>query len=97
VTVVRPGGRNAYGDDVGAVTQFDIEGCLFAPGPSREPGFADLQVQTDGTVYAPAGPPATDVRPTDRMLVRGLLYSVVGEPQNWGSSGVVVALHRQTG
>lgn len=94
VTVIRPAGRTQFGDDSGTATTFDIEGCLFAPGPSREPGFASLQVTTDGTIY---GPPAMDVLPTDRMLVRGKLYSVVGEVEDWGSAGSVVVLQRHTG
>lgn len=97
VTVVRPAGRSPFGDDTGVATQFLIEGCLFAPGPSAEPGFASNQVDTDGTVYAPGGPPATGVLPTDRILVRGRLYSVVGEPMDWGHPGVVIVLRRQTG
>lgn len=94
VTVVRPGGRSPFGDDTGTAVEFDVEGCLFAPGPSAEPGFANNQVETDGTIYAPAG---VLVRPTDRIRVRGLLYSVVGEPMDWGRSGVVIVLRRQTG
>ncbi len=94
VTVVRPGGRTRFGDDDGTAAEFPIEGCLYAPGPSSEPGFASNQVDTDGTIYAPAG---VDVRPTDRIRVRGKLYSVVGEPMDWGSAGVVIVLRRQTG
>ena len=94
VTVIRPAGRNPFGDDIGSPLTFDIEGCKFAPGPSREPGFASLQVTTDGTVY---GPPGMDIQPTDRMLVRGKLYSVIGEVQDWGSAGSVVVLQRHTG
>lgn len=95
ITVVRPGGRTKFGDDDGSATEFPIEGCLYAPGPSREPGFADQQVVTDGTVYAPADIP--EVRPTDRIRVRGKLYAVVGEPMVWLGSGTVIVLRRQTG
>lgn len=94
MTVIRPAGRNAYGDETGSPTEFDIEGCRFAPGTSVEPGFETLQVRTDGTVY---GPPGIDVRPTDRVRVRGKEYSVIGEIQDWGSAGTVVALQRITG
>jgi hypothetical protein len=95
VQVIRPPGRDRFGDPLpGAATEFDLPGCLFAPGPSREPGFATNMVDTDGTLYAP---PASDVRATDRVRVRGDVYEVVGKPQVWGTSGVVVALREVTG
>lgn len=95
VTVIRPPGRDRFGDQAaGAVVEFDVPGCLFAPGPSREMGFATNQVLTDGTVY---GPPGMDVLATDRMRVRGDEYSVIGKPQVWGSSGTVVVLRLFTG
>lgn len=95
VVVIRPPGRTRFGDQAaGTVIEFELPGCLFAPGPSREAGFATNAVQTDGTVYAPAG---ADVVPTDRIQVRGDVYTVVGHPQDWGSAGVVVLLRRYTG
>ena len=94
VTVIRPAGRDAYGDETGEATEIVVAGCLFAPGPSREPEFLALQVVTDGTVYAP---PGTHIEPTDRIDVRGDLYTVVGHPQAWGSFGVVIGLRRYTG
>lgn len=94
VTVIRPAGRDAFGDETGDPAEFTVPGCLFAPGPSQEPAFLALQVITDGTVYAP---PGTEVVPTDRINVRGDLYTVVGHPQVWGSFGVVIALRRYTG
>lgn len=94
-TVIRPPGRDVYGDPLtGSTTEFELPGCLFAPGPSREVGFAANMVDTDGTVYAP---PGSDVRATDQMRIRGDLYKVVGQPQVWGSSGVVIAVRRVTG
>lgn len=95
VQVIRPPGRDRFGDPLpDAETEFDLPGCLFAPGPSRELGFGTNQVDTDGTVYAP---PGSDVRETDQMRVRGRIFNVVGQPQVWGTSGVVVALRRVTG
>lgn len=95
VTVIRPTGRDAFGDpQPGVPTEFDVPGCLFVPGPSRELGFAANQVDTDGTIYAPAG---TDVQPSDKVRVRGDVYAVVGEPQVWGSFGTVIVLRRVTG
>ncbi len=93
VTVVRPGGRDQYGDPTGTATEFTVPGCLFAPGPSRELGLGAQQTVSDGTVYAP---PGTDVRATDRVRVAGVLYSVVGDPQNWGAAAGVVVVLRKT-
>lgn len=93
--MIRPTGRDAFGDPLtGSPTEFDIEGCLFAPGPSHEMQAAANQVDTDGTVYAPAG---SDVLATDRMRIRGDVYSVVGKPQDWGSFGLVIAVRLVTG
>lgn len=95
VTVVRPTGRDQFGDPLpGVVTQFDVDGCLIAPGPSTEVYDAANTVDTDATIYAP---PGADFQATDRVLVRGDLYSVVGKPQVWGSAGVVVVLRLVTG
>ncbi len=94
VTVIRRAGRDAFGDETGTPTEFDIDGCLFAPGESRESGLGSEQVRTDATIYAP---PDVDVRATDRVRVRGQLYSVVGQPQAWGRFGVVISLRSYTG
>ncbi len=96
ITVIRPPGLDRFGDPLpGTAAEFDVPGCLFAPGPSRELGFGTNQVDSDGTVYAPVG---TEVHPADRVRVRGDVYSVVGEPQDWGANaGVVIVLRRVTG
>lgn len=95
VTVVRPPGRDRFGDPLpGTAVEFAVPGCQFAPGPSQEIGFASNTVDTDGTVYAP---PGTTVYPTDQVRVRGDLFQVVGVPQVWGSFGVVIVLRRVTG
>ncbi len=96
VTVIRPVGSDAFGDPLaGTPAEFDVPGCLFAPGSSHEAPFAASTVDTHGTVYAPT---ATDVKPTDRLRIRGTVYSVVGDPQDWGrAAGVVIAVRRVTG
>lgn len=95
VVVIRPTGRDQFGDpNPGTPAEFDLPGCLFAPGSTGEDNLAANQVRTDGTVYAP---PGSDVLATDRMRVRGEVYEVVGHPQVWGTSGVVVPLRRITG
>lgn len=95
VTVIRPPGRDNFGDPLpGSATEFAVDGCLFAPGPSQEPGFAANTIDTDGTIYAP---PGADFLATDKVRIRGDVYTVVGKPQVWGSSGVVVAVRLVTG
>jgi len=95
VTVIRPPGRDRFGDLLPeASSEFDVPGCLFAPGPSKELGFAANTVDTDGTIYAP---PGTEVLPTDQVRVRGDVYSVVGKPQVWGNAGVVIVVRLVTG
>lgn len=93
--VIRPPGRDGFGDPLpDATIEFDLDGCLFAPGPSREIDVAANQVDTAGTVYAP---PGADVLATDLMRVRGDVYAVVGKPQDWGSAGMVIVLREVTG
>lgn len=95
VTVVRPPGKDAFGDPLpDSGSTFEVGGCMFAPGPSNEPGFAANTVDTDATVYAP---PAADFRATDLVIARGDTYTVVGKPQVWAGFGVVVALRQTTG
>lgn len=92
VTVIRPPAADAFGDPVaGATTELALLGCLFAPGPSQELGVGAAGTDTDGTVYAP---PGADVRSTDRMRVRGQVFTVVGDPQDWGAEGVVIVLRK---
>lgn len=94
VTVIRQATRDQWGN-VTLGGQHDIEGCLFAPGPSLETTFESQTVSSEGTVYAP---PDADVLPTDLIVVRGKTYDVVGDPQNWGSAaGIVVAVKAHTG
>jgi hypothetical protein len=95
VRVIRPTGRDPYGDPLaGTGGQWDVDGCLFAPGPSTEVIAGANTVDSDGTIY---GPPGMDVQPADRIVVRGDSYSVVGRKQDWGQAGTVVVLRYVTG
>jgi hypothetical protein len=95
VTVLRGVGRDAFGDPVaGATTETDVAGVLFAPGPSTEANFGQNRVDADATLY---GPPGMDIVATDRVRARGKVYSVIGDPQDWGVEGVITALRRITG
>lgn len=103
VTVVRKPKRDGFGNrPAGALLQWPVPGCQFAPGPSREMGIGGGQVDTDGTVY---GPPVSDIdqivtggiQETDEIEVRGDLYAVVGRVQDWGTAGSVIVLKLVTG
>lgn len=104
VTIVRPGpvtGRDAYGNDVrGADEEIQSKGWAVAPAGSTE----DTQARDQSTSVLTAWPPGgTDVRYTDRILRRGVLYEIRGEPGEWQSpftgttSPMQVSLVRVTG
>lgn len=98
--MVRPPGNDAFGDRLpGAEQRYDVPGCRFAPGPSREIGGDRNSVQSDGTVYATRGTASVPggIQPTDRVEVRGITYAVIGHPQDWGRAGYVIVLRRYTG
>lgn len=93
VAVLRPGGRDAFGDPLPG-TEHDIAGCLFAPrGSDESDGFANTVI-TGAQLFAPA---AADIRATDQVRVRGVVYEVEGDVGDWGRAGVQVALQRGTG
>lgn len=108
VTLVRPGPptQDEYGNDVpGPSTETPLPGCGVAPRDGNSSaGNEDTkgrdQVIVGLTLYAP---PGTDLRPTDRVRIGGVLYEVEGEAGAFrspftGSSGpVVAALERVTG
>lgn len=95
VTRVRPPAQDRYGDPVpGSATELDYPGCLFAPGASHELTVAASTVETEATIYGPAG---MDVLATDKLRARGVLFDVIGTPQNWGSAGTVIPIKRTTG
>lgn len=95
VQVVRPAGRDRFGDPVGVdAAPRPVDGCLVAPGSSIENSDHANQVTTDLTLYAPID---ADILPADRVIVRGDTYEVDGYPQRWGTSGLVIGLRRVTG
>ncbi len=90
VIVVRPPPVDQFGDPLaGATTQHSVGGVLFAPRESNESGLGTNQVVSDGDIYGPAG---MDVQFSDRVIIRGELYEVIGKPQRWGTAGTVVAV-----
>ncbi|MEU5976387.1 hypothetical protein [Streptomyces sp. NPDC047315] len=109
ITILRPGpaSRDAYGNDVaGAPTEIPVEGCAVAPEDATGSGSDELTDARDTvlsglTVWAPYG---TDVRPTDRVRLAGIVYEITGRPASpyrspfTGSTGpVVISLSRVTG
>jgi hypothetical protein len=103
ITILRPGAptQDDYGNDVpGADEENDVPGCAVWPRSSDEDNRSRQQVTQGLNVVAPYG---TDIRPADRVQVRGLVYTVDGEPGSWRSpltgteGGVQVSLTRVTG
>lgn len=65
------------------------------PRPNDEPVQDARNAVTSGwTLYLPAGDPITA---KDRVRVRGQVYPVQGQPQDWGDAGVVVQAYRTEG
>lgn len=104
VYLLRPTRRGPHGDHLpGTTERYPIPGSLFAPGPSAEsaPNSGANQTDSAATVYpphrivdlVPGGPVATD-----QFEVRGQLYQVVGDPQDWGRHNrMVINLRKVTG
>lgn len=104
VTVVRPPGRDQYGNPLeGETTRVDITGCAVAP---RVAASLDVESRNreglvvELTLYAPFG---ADIRHTDLIERQGELYEVEGEVGRWenpftGSKpGLEVGLRRAAG
>lgn len=78
----------------------EVPGCAVAPGTSSEENAGRTAVIAGLTVYLPAG---ADVRPADRIEIRGVVYDIDGEPGDWRNpftdtrAGLEVALRRVTG
>lgn len=84
ITVVRPATTtDRYGNAISdwtSATRTDIDGCAVAPRSSSEDNIGRQAVIVGLTVYAPAG---ADIRPTDRLEVRGDDYEVDGDVGDW--------------
>lgn len=94
VTVIRPGGRDNFGN-VEPVTSHQVAGCLLAPRGSDEGAntFANTVI-TGAELFTP---PGADLLPSDRVVARGVTYDVEGEVGDWGAGGKQAALTRRTG
>ena len=87
VEVLRPGSDvDRYGDtlvDWSTVSAASVlTGCAVAPATSAENNDGRSAVVDVVDVYAAVG---ADVLPSDRLVIRGLVYEVVGSPEVWRS------------
>lgn len=74
-------GTDRYGNPVLSWTDTPVPGCAVAPGTSLEPPeIGRSAVITGLVVYFPAG---TDIRASDRLVVRGREVAVDGDPADW--------------
>ncbi|MEV6777010.1 hypothetical protein [Streptomyces syringium] len=103
VTVLRPGppARDVYGNDVdGPAVEHLVPGCTIAPGTGSETVEGQDTVTVQLVIYAPV---TADIRPTDRLRVRGLIYTVHGpiatfrSPFTGTTAGVQITARRATG
>ncbi|EPD63175.1 hypothetical protein [Streptomyces sp. HGB0020] len=100
VTVLRPPGNDAFGDPVGGdPAETEVTGAFMQPVQTSERTDDRDTVEASWTCFLP---PDTDLRPTDQIRFRGLVYEVDGEPQPFDTrTGVThhieVRLRRVTG
>lgn len=97
IVIVRPAPVDKFGDPVpgGEATEAGSSGWLVAPGSSTELNEGQNSVDSDVDLYRMGGFDE-DIRPTDRIRVRGQLYEVIGEPAVW-RLGTVIRLRKFTG
>lgn len=97
IVIVRPAPLDKYGDPIPDVEATEVvsQGWQVAPGSSSELHDGQQSVESDVDLYRMGGFDE-DIRPTDRVRVRGLLYEVVGEPAVW-RLGTVIRLRKFTG
>ena len=60
-------------------TETSVPGCLLAP-RSTDDLDGGQAARFDATLYAPTG---TTIGAQDRIVVRGTVYEVVGDPMDW--------------
>jgi hypothetical protein len=94
--------EDRYGNDVYADAAYTVERCTWEPrAASEEDQTDDAEQVTDGlNLYTETV--AADVRATDRAVIDGLLYEVVGRParftgSRFGNDYAAIRLERVTG
>lgn len=71
---------------LGSTQEIPVKSCVVTPrAEAPQVGGSEQQARdtviTGYTIYAP---PRTDIRTTDRVLVRGETCEITGEPGDWG-------------
>jgi hypothetical protein len=104
VGVIRPANVvDRYGDTTlvyGDAVTATIRHCAFDPGGTSETADGRTAVITKPTLYLP---PGSDLRPSDRVVVRGRTYEAAGDAAVWTNpysavtKGVVMPLAEVTG
>lgn len=101
--VYEPGGVDRYNNETASwPVVVDVPVYGWAPASEQEPGGERrTAVVRDVDLFAPAG---TVFAPRDRVALHGVVYEVVGHPQDyttgpflWRGAGVVVNLNRVEG
>lgn len=95
-TVIDPYSGESVSSDWDNATETDLTTLAPAePRPSNEPVQNARNAVVDGwTIYLPQG---SDVVSSDRLRVRGAVYSILGEPADWLGAGLVVQCERVEG
>lgn len=95
-TVTDPYSGEAVSSDWDNATESDLDTLAPAePRPSNEPVQNARNAVVDGwTIYLPRG---SDVTSRDRLRVRDVDYSILGEPADWLGAGVIVQCERVEG
>lgn len=102
VVRIRPPGTDVYGDPLpGTPARTNILGVAVAPRMSTEPTARGRQGVVVGLTIAP--PPGSDIRFTDQVEVRGVVYDIDGDsieivnPFTGWAPGAEIALKRAAG
>lgn len=77
VTVVRPAGRDQWGDTVAGDARAPVPGCFWQPVSSSEQLNAADTVEVIARLFIPA---AADVKATDQIEFEGHTYAIEGRP-----------------
>lgn len=78
-------------DDVAGRTQFVITGCNVQPGASTEDNQYREGQRVAYTVFMPRTDTTAALTGDDRVLIRGHLAPIVGDPEDWPDPDPMVA------
>jgi hypothetical protein len=71
-----------YGNDQYSTVTFDVDGCAISPGFSSEDFSGTESVTENVNVHMPNG---TNISSLAAVIIAGLQFEVVGEPNTWES------------